>query len=913
MIGTLVDRVAESAALDGMLAAIRDGLSGVLVLRGEAGIGKTALLEYATEQAGDMQVARVAGAESEMDLGFAGLHQLLVPFLPGVDRLPAPQRQALEAAFGLASSPAPDRFMVGLATLTLLSEVAASVPLLVIVDNAQWLDRASVEVLAFVSRRLLADPVGMLFAVRTEDEGRATLEGLPELVVTGLPEEAAEELLAAVTGVPVDPRVVTLLVAETAGNPLALQEFAGELTVEQLTGAAPLPGPLRFGGRLKELYLARVRALPDDTRLLVLLAAADQLGDQGKIWRAARHLGIDPDAADISAAGRLLSWEPRPRFRHPLMRSAAYYAASGVVRRRAHEALAVVTDPVAQPDRRAWHLAAAAVGPDEEVAAGLEESADRARARGGWVSSAVFLERAAELTPDPGRRAHRLLAAAEARLAAGDVPAAEMLAGTAGPDLAGPLARAKARRIEGLTLYAAGRMPEATTALLEAAALLQPLDLRLARDTLLNAFAAAQLSGDAGAGTAQVLAMVQAAADGEKDAVGLLLDGYAALAERRYADGAALLRQAIAPLAGDQPIPDETLPYFLAITTAAGLLHDDAARHELERRWVAELRDRGALAALLVALTSQLTVQIEEGRFTDSDATLAEGWVLSEATGYRAYLGSFVWVKLWGLAWQGREADVRPLAAGLLGEFTERGEGNAARGVHRALAVLELGLGNYADALRHARENQLYQDVLEFGAVTEVVEAAVRSGERQTAADALAALEPWALATGTHWALGLLARCRALLADDGHAEADYQLAIEHLRQTRIAPELARAHLVYGEWLRRRRRRRDAREQLRAAFQLFERLGMVAFASRARAELRATGEHATRRAPGSADEVLTPQETQIARLAGEGATNAEIAARLFISAATVEYHLHKVFRKLGITTRVQLARLATPDP
>jgi DNA-binding CsgD family transcriptional regulator len=596
------------------------------------------------------------------------------------------------------------------------------------------------------------------------------------------------------------------------------------------------------------------------------------------------------------------------------MRSAAYYAASGAVRRRAHEALAVVTDPVAQPDRRAWHLAAAALGPDEEVAAGLEESAGRARARGGWVSSAAFLERAAELTPDAGQRAHRLLEAAEARLVAGDVPAAGILAGRAGPDLAGPLARAKARRIAGLTLYAAGRMPEATTVLLEAAALLQPLDSRLAVDTLLNAFAAAQLSGDAGAGTARVLEMVQAAsaADGEKDVADLLLDGYAALAERRYADGAALLRQAIAPLAGDRPIPDETLPYFLAITTAAGLLHDDAARHELERRWVAELRDRGALAALLVALTVQLTVQIEEGRFTDSDATLAEGWVLSEATGYRAYLGSFVWVKLWGLAWQGREADIRPLAARLLGEFTERGEGNAARGVHRALAVLELGLGNYAAALRHARENQLYQDVLEFGAVTEVVEAAVRSGERETAAAALAALEPWALATGTHWALGLLARCRALLADDGQAEADYQLAIEHLRQTRIAPELARAHLVYGEWLRRRRRRRDARGQLRTAFQLFERLGMAAFASRARAELRATGEHATRRAPGGADEVLTPQETQIARLAGEGATNAEIAARLFISAATVEYHLHKVFRKLSITTRVQLARLATPD-
>jgi DNA-binding CsgD family transcriptional regulator len=913
VIGTLSDRAAEAAALDEVLAAVRDGLSGVLVLRGEAGIGKTVLLEYAAERAGDMRVARVAGVESEMDLAFAGLHQLLVPFLDGIGRLPLRQRRALQTAFRLATGPVPDRFLVSLAALTLITNAALEHPVLCLIDDAQWLDRVSVTVLEFVARRLLADRVGMVFAVRTGLEHQTpVLEGLPELTVTELPDEAALQVLSAVTDGPVDTSVGKRVVAEAAGNPLAVVEFAAELTAEELAGTAPLPGPLRFGGRVEELYVSRILALPGDTQLLLLIAAADGLRDQEKIWRAARFLGIDPDIADVPAAGRLVSWRPRVEFRHPLMRSAAYYASPAMTRRRAHEALAAVTDPRLDPDRRAWHLAAAAIGPDERVAAGLEESAGRARARGGWASSAIFLERAAELTPDAGRRAHRLLAAAEARLDAGEPAAAGALAERAAPELADPLARAKNRRIEGLTLYAAGRAHEAVPVLVDAAAMLATSDARLARDTLLDAYATAQRFGGVSVVTPGLLRAIPPPPDAEVTVADLLLDGFAAVTEHSYDSGAALLRLALARLTGDQRVPDEALQHFLAITNAANLLFDDSARHQIERRWTAELRARGALAALLVALIVQVTVGIQEGRFADAAATIAEGRSLSEATGWRVYLPVFAHAEVLAMAWQGREADARPLAARMLAEL-DWGHGHAVRRhIHHALTILELSLGNYAEALDHAARSEAGERALGAAPVADMVEAAVRSGEWKTAAAAVDTFEPWALASGTHWALGLLARSRALLAADDCAESEYLLAIEHLRQCRIVPDLARSRLLYGEWLRRQRRRRDARGQLRIAHGMFSQLGMDGFARRARAELRATGGQAARSAPGAPESGLTPQETQVARLAGEGATNGEIAARLFISAATVEYHLRGVFRKMNITSRVQLARALTPD-
>ena len=906
-ISALLGRAVETSALEGVLAAVRDGLSGVLVLRGEAGVGKTSLLDWAAGQADEMQVARVAGAEAEMDMGFAGLHQLLVPFLGGLERLPAPQRQALGSAFGLVAGPPPDRFLVGMATLTVLTDAAAARPVLCLIDDAQWLNQVSIEVLGFVARRLYADRVGMVFAAR-EGEGRAVvLAGLPELTVGGLGDEAAQELLATSAGAQVDRQVSGRIVADTAGNPLALVELAAELTAAELSGAEPLDWPLRFEGRLDELYRSRVRALPRGTQTLLLLAAADPTGEPALIWNAARNLGIDPETGQAAGVERLVSWEPRVRFRHPLIRSAVYYAAPAAARRGAHQALAAATDPEADPDRRAWHLAEAAAGPDEQVAAELERSADRARGRGGWGSGAAFLERAAALTPDEGHQARRMLAAAENRLAAGEAPAARALLSLAAPRLADAPARARARRLEGQSLYAAGQMPEATSVLLDAARMFQPSETRLARDTLLDAFVAAQFSG--GAWMAEFLDAVRSApkvADSRATLADLLLDGFAAVGERRYAAGAALLRQAIVPLAAGQPIPDDALPHLMAVGQAAGLLYDDSARYQMEKRWVAELRARGAIAALLTAVGIQLSVQVQEGRFADAEATLAEGRALSEATGYRAILGAYTWQELWALARQGREAETRQLAARMLREYAGPGKRYEVLRVHGALATLELGLGDYAAAVHHALEALPRENILGFAAFADVVEAGTRCGERDTAAAALEAFTPWALASGTDLALGLLARSRALLADDDHAEAEYRPAIDHLQRCRLVPELARTHQVYGEWLRRQRRRRDARDQLRRAFEMFDEMGMTAFAGRARAELRATGERARPRSLGT-EEVLTAQEAQIARLAAERLSNREIAGQLFISARTVEYHLHKVFRKLDVTSRVQLAR------
>jgi DNA-binding CsgD family transcriptional regulator len=747
----------------------------------------------------------------------------------------------------------------------------------------------------------------MVFAAR-EGEGRAVvLAGLPELTVGGLGEDAAQELLVTSAGGQVDRQVSGRIVADTAGNPLALVELAAELTAAELSGAEPLDWPLRFEGRLDELYRSRVRALPDGTQTLLLLAAADPTGEPALIWNAARNLGIDPETGQAAGVERLVSWEPRVRFRHPLVRSAVYYAAPAAARRGAHQALATATDPAVDPDRRAWHLAEAAAGPDEQVAAELERSADRARGRGGWGSGAAFLERAAALTPDEDHQARRMLAAAENRLAAGEAPAAQALLGLAAPHLVDALARARARRLEGQSLYAAGQMPEATSVLLDAARMLQPLDTRLARDTLLDAFVAAQFSG--GAWMAEFLQAVRSVpkvADAQASLADLLLDGFAAVGERRYADGAALLRRAIAPLAAGQSVPDDALPHLMAVGQAAGLLYDDTARYQMERRWVAELRGRGAIAALLTALGIQLSVQVQEGRFANAEATLEEGRALSEATGYRAILGAYTWQELWALARQGREADTRQLAARMLSEYAGTGKRYEVLRVHGALATLELGLGDYTAAMHHALEALPRENILGFAGFADVVEAGTRCGERETATAALEAFTPWARASGTDLALGLLARSRALLAGDDHAEAEYQLGLEHLQRSRLVPELARAHQVYGEWLRRQRRRRDARDQLRRAFEMFDEMGMTAFAGRARAELRATGERARPRGLDT-PEVLTAQETQVARLAAERLSNREIASQLFISARTVEYHLHKVFRKLDVTSRIQLAR------
>jgi DNA-binding CsgD family transcriptional regulator/tetratricopeptide (TPR) repeat protein len=903
----LMGRTKEAGTLEDVLATVRDGLSGVLVLRGAAGIGKTTLLDWAAWLASDMHVARVAGVESEMDLGFAGLHQLLIPFLHGLDRLPDPQRAALQSAFGLTAGPPPDQFLVGLATLTLLTDAAASRPVLCVVDNAQWLDRASAEVLGFVARRLLADRVGMLFAVRDGGERAVVFERLPELAIGGLEEQAARELLTAAAGGPVDSRVSERILADTAGNPLGLVEFGGELTAEERSGVVPLTGPLRFGGRLEKLYLSWVHALPADAQTLLLVLAADQLGDPAKIWRAAGRLGVGSEMVELSAVERLVTGPPSLRFRHPLIRSIVYHGASTVARWRVHEALAAVSDPVRDPDRRAWHLAQASCGLDDELAGELEQSADRARGRGGWASSAAFLERSGELTSDAARRARRLLTAAEARLVAGETSAARSLLDRAAPDLPDPVMSARARRLEGGILFAAGESATATSVLLEAARMIGPHDARLARDTLLEGFAA-QLSSQRAAGTTEFLQAVRSApgvTPSQATAGDLLLDGFAAVAERRFTVGSGLLRQAVGTVLDGQPVPYDTPQRFLAFRLAASQLYDDATWRELAGQWVVRARDQGALGILVVGLGFQASSMLAEGRLTAAEAALAEARTLAEAMGNTTYLEGLARAELEVLAWRGDQAGARSLAARQL--QVTAGHGHGMRRVRKAVAVLELGLGNYQEALRQcALTDGADEPVLSYQSSPDVlIEVAIRCGDRAAATAALEAVAPWWQACETPWSLGLLARGQALLVGDEHAEDLYRLSIEHLRQCQVAPELARSHLLYGEWLHRQRRRRGAREQLRAACDLFETLGMRAFARRAQAELRAAGEHAAVRPVGTRD-ALTPQEAQIAGLAADGATNQEIAGQLFVSASTVDYHLRKVFRKLGVTRRAQLA-------
>jgi DNA-binding CsgD family transcriptional regulator len=908
MVPVLVDRVVEAEAVAAVLAAAREGLSGVLVVRGEAGIGKTALLEHAVENAGDMRVAWVTGVESEMDLGFAGLHLLLVPFLGGVERLPGPQRAALQAAFGLAVGPAPDRFLVGLAALTLLTDAAAEQPVLCVVDDAQWLDTVSVEVLGFVARRLLADRVAMLFGVR-EQEGRpVVLVGLPEVRLGGLAEEAAGELLAASVGGPVDQRVGEQVVAGAAGNPLALVEFAGELTAEELSGAAPLAEPLRFGARLEELYRARVRALPGQAQLLLLLAAAEPAGDPVVLWRAAGQAGIDREAAEMPAVERLVMLAPRVRFRHPLMRSAAYYAAPAAARRRAHAVLAAASDPTLDPDRRAWHLAEAAAGPDEQVAVELERSAGRAQERGGLAAAAAFLERAAALTPGPAHRAARSLDAAQAKIQAGAFEAARKLLGRAESAPLDEFGRARADLLRAQLAFAANRGNDAPPLLLKAAKRLEPIDVDLARDTYLDALNAALNAGHLahpGGNSQDVSRAARTAPRPPRPprAPDLLLDGFAVHFTEGYAAAAPILRRALS--AFDQETSAEVeLRWLWLVAVAASHLWDYDRWDRLSRRHLQLTRDAGALSQLPGTLTMRAYVLFFAGELAAGTSLIEEAQVAREATG--TSIPTYVAQHLAAL--RGREAEAAALASAAKEKAAVRGEGIGIRVTDWATAVLWNGLGRYDLAL--AAAEQASADPAEMvpanSALVELIEAADRAGSPERATAAMRRLAESTSVSGTDWGLGMEARSRALLSDGEDADRRYREAIERLGRTGMRAELARAHLLYGEWLRRKNRRTAARQQLRDAYQMLTAMGMDGFAERARRELLVIGETVRKRTAETLTD-LTAQEAQIAKLARDGHTNQEIAAKLFVSASTVEYHLRKVYRKLGITRRAQLAR------
>jgi DNA-binding CsgD family transcriptional regulator len=902
----LLGRLPERAALGRLLDAARAGRSGVLVMRGEPGVGKTALLEYAVESATGLRVARVAGVESEMELAFASLQQLCAPMLGKLESLPGPQRDALGVAFGLQAGPAPDRFLVGLAVLSLLSEVAEQQPLLCVIDDAQWLDRASAQALAFVARRLLAEPVALVFATREPGE---ELRGLPELPVGGLRDGDARELLSSVIRGPLDERVRDRVIAETRGNPLALLELPQGVTPAELAGGFGLPGvPGLPGlpGRIEDSFRRRLEALPGASQRLMLVAAAEPAGEPALVWRAAERLGIGIGALVPAADAGLLAIGERVTFRHPLVRSAVYRAASPAERRAAHQALAAATDPRADPDRRAWHRAQATLGPDEEVARELERSADRVQARGGLAAAAAFLERSAALTLDPAPRAERALAAAQCKYQAGAFDAALGLLATAEAGPPDQLRHARADLLRGQVAFASSRGSDAPLSLLKAARQLEPLDARLARETYLDALAATQFAGRMalGGGMREVArAALAAPAPGSARPPDLLLDGLARLTCEGYPAGAPVLRQAVSAFRETDTSSEEGLRWLWLASRTAWVVWDYPGWDVLSERQVRLARDAGALISLPIAFNTRAGVHLFAGEFTEAASMVAQAESVTGATGSSiAPYGALALA-----VFRGQEAQAAQLIQTATDDVVRRGEGGGLGFVDWAAAVLGNSLGRYEEALAAAQRASEDSPAVHFAsrALVELIEAAARSAAPERAAGALQRLSDITRACGTDWALGTEARSRALVSDGEAAEGHYQEAINYLVRTRLRVELGRAHLVYGEWLRRQRRIRDARDQLGSAYEIFDSVGAGAFAERARAELRASGGQARERAVETRDP-LTAQEALIARLAGEGASNPEIAAQLFISRATVAYHLRKVFTKLGISSRSQLA-------
>ena len=903
----LFGRTGELEILGRLIAKVRSGRSAVLVVRGEPGIGKTELLRQLIVEASGFWVARVAGVEAEMELPFAGLHQLCAPMLGRLGSLAEPQRRGLSVAFGLASGDSPDRFLVALAALSLMAETSEEQPMLCVVDDAQWLDQASAQVLGFVGRRLLAEPVALVFAVRTPAPGAPSpdhLAGLPELRLGGLDEQSARALLATVASGPLDESVRARILEETHGHPLALLELYRGRSAD-LAGGFGLPDAGDLPRRIEGQYAVRLGELPTEVRRLVLLAAADPVGDPALILRAARVLGLDTGTMNLAAAADLLGFGANVRFRHPLVRSAAYRAAAADDRRAVHEALAAVTDPLADPDRRAWHRAHAAAGPDEAVAEELINSASRALRRGGVAAAAAFWERAVALTPDPGERASRALAAAEAKYAAGDFDAAQALLVTAELGPLGELGEARVQRMRAQIAFALRRGGDAPPLMLRAAQRLQGLDAELARQTYLEALVAAIYAGRLARGQ-DARQVARAARSATLRPAGpeplphsqLLIHGLAVRLADGYLAAAPTLKEALRRYRA-QPLVLDWLS--VSYNMVAMDLWDDEAWLELAAGQVRLARANGTLSWLPFALDYLAEIHIQAGELSQAAALLVE----RERVDPGAREATLPYVPLLLAAWRGDAPGVAELAEEMARGASDRGEGAALTYTDYAQAVLYNGHGNYGPAAEAAHGASAVDEiVISPWALYELVEAAARSDQQKRACAAADQLSQLAVASGSNWARGAAARSRALVSGGRAAEEEYREAIELLGSTRMATHQARARLVYGEWLRREKRRVDARNQLRPAFDALASMGADAFAERARRELQATGEKARKRSEDTRAD-LTPQEEEIAQLAREGRTNQEIGAQLFIGGRTVEWHLRKVFAKLDISSRREL--------
>ena len=906
----MLGRSHESSVLDSLLADALGGASRAVVLRGEAGVGKSQLLSYVTGRAEGWRVIRTVGVESEMELAYSSLHQLCAPMLDQLEGLPIPQRDALATVFGRSAGPPPDPFLVGLATLTLLAESAEQQPLLCIVDDAQWLDQASAQAIGFVGRRLLAERIALVCAARV-GMGDDVLAALPRFPVAGLGTSDARALLLDNVPGPLDAAVAEQILTESHGNPLAILELARTSRVADLAGGFGVPEGHPVASRIEQSYVERLLTLPHATQLLVLAAAAEPLGDPILLQRAAQALELDLTAADPAVDDGLLKVGGHVEFAHPLIRSAAYRLATTDDRHRVHHALADATDPERDPDRRAWHRARATAGPDEEVAAELEHSADRARARGGIAAAAAFLQRAVALTEEPARRVERALTAAGASLQAGAFDSARGLVTTAAAGARDDLRRAQADLLSAQIEFASRRSSAAPALLLSALKRLEPLDAQLARagylDALSAALFAARLAAPGG-GVDDVATAVKAApSPSPPGAADLLLDAWAALFADGCAAAAPALREALGRFDHTAAATDH-LHLLWLVTITAPVVWDEARWETLSRQHVELARSSGALSELPLALNSRVFIHLFRGELDTAAALIGEAGAAVEATG----AGLTPWGAIALEALRGHEQDAAAALEAAAADATARGEGIGLSVIAWARALLYNGLGKYGDSLAAAREaiDCPTNSAAAAWGMVELVEAAARAGEQEAAREAASRFSAIADAVATEWALGVAARCAALLTDGPAAEERYREAIDRLSPTPLRPEVARTHLLYGEWLRRDGRRRDAREQLRTARELFTTMGLEAFSERAERELLATGERARKRVDFSRAD-LTPQEAQIARLARDGFSNPEIGARLFLSSRTVEWHLRKVFLKLGISSRRQL-RSALPE-
>jgi len=894
----LCGRGDELAAIDRLLEGMRSGQAGALVLRGEAGIGKTALLDAAEGKAAGARVLRVTGVESEAELPFAGLHALMRPALDEIGGLPERQAVALRGAFGLAEAAVADRFLVGLGVLSLVAELAESRPVLVLVDDAQWLDRASADALVFAARRLHAERAAVLAAARDEPPGGG-LPGLPELPglrVGGLDQASAERLLA---GEGLALAVRDQLIAEAAGNPLALIELSRGLSAGQRAGSVtplPLPGASP-AGRVQQAFAARVAALSLVCRRAVLVAALGGMADLAEVSRAIAAAGGSlTDLAEAERAGLVRVTPAGVSFTHPLAR-AAVLAGSDVAERMAgHQALASVLDG----DRRAWHLAALADGPDEQVAAELDAAARHARDLGSGAAMSAAYERAAALSPDAAARGRRLALAAEAAFDAGQLTRAADLVGQAEKLPTDPAAAATLARVRGVMYWEAGRPADAVDAVLDGAALIGRTDPVAAQAVATQAIVylfvspavlahrelerrtAAMLSPTG----ARLLAFVQA--------VRRLQDG----------DAAAPVTVPVRPEPGSLPLFDRLSHLYFDFIAG-----DVPATRGHAASVAAECREAGMAGMLLYALVFVGGAQLLQGEFLDAIATAEEGLRIAADTGQTALTGAFAAIAAGLAAITGDEETCRTRAA-QAGESLASAEAFASGGASWALTLLDLGSARYRSALDRMQEattSPARHSPQLLYAYPDHVEAAVRAGQPDLAARPLAQFTAWAGAIGQPWAAALAARCAALTAGDADAEPLYQQAIAAHEGDGRPFEQARTRLLYGEWLRRGQRRVDAREQLLAAAGAFAGMGARPWRDRAEAELRAAGAAPPAVTPGDPLARLTPQELQVVRLAAGGVSNKQIGAQLFLSPRTVGYHLYKAFPKLGVTTREELAR------